>query len=119
VSLIQYLLDKGADPNMIRSSAAGELSDRCDDSGGTTLDQFVTKRKYHFSQYYSSRGMNIFKKLEAAGAEFSKPMVLATWQHPHFRCREFVRQVQQFTIFQDQIDRRFCGDIRHLGCTNC
>ncbi|KAF2197110.1 hypothetical protein GQ43DRAFT_223224 [Delitschia confertaspora ATCC 74209] len=109
VHLIQFLLDKGADPNIISSSASMEASDRFGDRGGTTFDQFaaILATKY-YERWYGGRNklrnLTIFKRLDAAGSEFSKPLNTLSSIHPTYFCESFAAEVEEFTKFEDQID---------------
>lgn len=50
------------------------------------------------------RNLTIFKRLVAAGSEFSKPLNSMATVHPYYLCALFLDEVQEFTYLEDQID---------------
>lgn len=110
VYLIQFLLENGADPNTLSSPAANETFQRHADVGGTTLDQLgrsLLEKHPGLSTSMILRNVTIFKRLTAAGGEFSKPFDTLKRIHPNYRCEHFTVEVDQFICFEDQQDREF------------
>lgn len=114
MSLIQFLLDKGADPNILSSPGAMESSGWIDHVGGTIFDEFsyMLVKAPRFDQ---PRRLTIFKRLAAAGSEFSKPFKTESRMHPLLRYLIFTDEVQKFIDFEDQIDCWFSDKRNRLG----
>lgn len=108
MSLIQFLLDRGANPNIISSPVSEGFTVWHDRVGGTIFDQFAIELVI-FSHKPSARvHSTIFKRLEAAGSEFSKPLDLIRRVYSPFRCDFFDAQARAFAKFEDQIDCLCC-----------
>lgn len=106
VSLIQFLLDQGADPNIISSSAAVQDHDRWYGVDGTTFDQFALELlALWVKPFEKPRNLTIFKRLTAAGSEFSKPFNPLSRIVSESCCLFFEMEVERFSVFEDQIDR--------------
>jgi hypothetical protein len=102
VSLIQFLLDKGANPNIVFPFPSTWEDG---DAEGTIFDHFADYLlEDHFSRDEVSRRITIRKRLEAAGSAFSKPLNGWLGTSPYYLYKIFAHQVKHFTIFEDQID---------------
>lgn len=103
LSLIQFLLDKGADPNVLRLARPpdGSFSRRITE--GTIKDQFVWP--FLGSEYSrpNVRELVIYETLDAAGAEFSTYLLAPIYTR---HSREFHDEVNDFTIFPELMGRK-------------
>lgn len=96
------------------SSAVLIDSDRFDDVGGTTFDQFAKAFLRHdrirdypeISASMELRNLTILKRLAALGSEFSKPFNTMYNIHPICRCESFADEVEEYTYFERHIDRQ-------------
>lgn len=115
VSLIQMLLDKGADPNTILSPGDTKYCYNDHRDQGTILDQigkWLVIGKfgwvcYSFPSSVALRNLTIYKRLTAAGSEFSKPFDFLAQDMPEWSCKAFGHEVEDLKTFEDQIDRKF------------
>ena len=103
VSLIQFLLDRGADPNILRklpwrNAQIGHL-----DGQGTTYDQIAGFIAWFAPNTSRERMLTVLDKLAAAGGQFSRPL---SWDFGgRLGCWVFTLQVEHLNVFEDQIDR--------------
>jgi hypothetical protein len=101
VDLFQFLLEKGADPNIVASPTDGNYGVE-----GTTLDMFITELVNSGSPLIAELpNLTIFKRLTVAGSEFSRPLHLRT--EPTEKYTSFREEARYFAYFEDQIDSKY------------
>ena len=126
VPLVKFLLEKGADPNISSLSAAEEASDRYDDVGGTSLDQFAKRLRRNNAAHCWNvptatqfRSLTILKALIDAKAEFSKPFNTLDRTALNYLSTRFLDQVEEFEAFEQQIESKRIYQVQKAsGCPN-
>jgi hypothetical protein len=109
--LIGFLLARGCDPNVYRENVGWNCRG---ESSGTTFDQFAVSlrlRAKHKHAAEISRDLIIFKRLEEAGAEYSKPINTLAKYYPRFLSSLFMAEVEELTVFEEQIERKLFSGI--------
>lgn len=102
LSLIQFLLDNGANPNVIWNHTIRDYGA----SPGTALDSFVgellTKSAHRVVDVEISNAL--IGKLAREGAEFSRPLQTAARLHPHYLSQHFQAEIEELQLFPEQIE---------------
>ncbi|KAI0427165.1 hypothetical protein F5Y09DRAFT_344964 [Xylaria sp. FL1042] len=103
-SLIRFLLDHGADPNVHRK-ADGQWG--FIPVGGTALDMFAPCLIYdytsHFRRDYTTY-REIYDHLIMCGAHFSRPLATIQEVHSDYIFKHFNEEVKQLLTFDEQIE---------------
>ena len=107
--MIQFLLDKGSNSNVISVPKKPESWDRSGDIGGTAFDLFARELRTpsghsHVSEVSEPISLTIFERLAAEGSEFSKPFDSTASIHPKYRCEVFEREIKEDTVFEEQVE---------------
>lgn len=107
--MVQFLLDKGSNPNIISIPKEPESWDRPGDIGGTAFDLFAKQLlmpsgSSNVSRVSDSISSTIFERLAAEGSEFSKPFNSRAEIHPVYRCEVFNHEVKEYTVFEEQVE---------------
>lgn len=104
LSLIQLLLDNGANPNAICSHTKSHYGS----SQGTALDLFagelVNKSGNHAIVVDDEIGKSLIEKLAKEGAEFSRPLQTAASLDPHYLSQNFQVEIDELHLFPEQIE---------------
>ena len=109
VTLIQFLLDKGSNPNVISNPNRPEYWFGIGNPGGTAFDLFARQlrgpiNRFDFSGISDPISLTIFERLAAESSEFSKPFNSTAEIHPDYKCEVFKREVGDYTVFEDQVE---------------
>jgi hypothetical protein len=102
IAIIQFLLERGADPNVLRSRKDEEFSSVLDYQG-TTCDQLAGPAAYGLcmlSPTQKSWFLGILNRIVEAGGHTSRPFPEDVAQGVRF----FRDEVEQLLSFEDQID---------------
>ncbi|KAF4628551.1 hypothetical protein G7Y89_g9601 [Cudoniella acicularis] len=113
ISLIQFLLNSGVDPNVISIDNSTDW-DNPAATIGTALDVFAPKMadlNTRISAKEEIRNTAIYKKLADNGCEFSQPLSSINQKHPYYQFEYFQEQVLQLRRFSEQIE---LNDHEHL-----
>lgn len=101
MSLIQYLLRSGANPNYIYSPEQNRTYPF--DLNGTAIDQIAY-------ELVPGTGLDltetIYRSIVDEGGVFSRPIDELTGIHPHYRFRRFRLQVQRLRRFPEQLESK-------------
>ncbi|KAI1349778.1 hypothetical protein F5Y01DRAFT_316451 [Xylaria sp. FL0043] len=105
LSLIRYLLDQGADPNVHRKADDGE----CEfiPVGGTALDMFAPCLVYDYSPHFRREYITfrkIYDHLVASGAHFSRPLTTIQEVHSDYMFQHFNEEIEQLLTFDEQLE---------------
>lgn len=102
LSLIQFLLDHGANPNTICSHNASCYGA----SQGTALDLFAGELSGHapLLVFDEEIGNSLLEKLANEGAEFSKPLRTGARFHTTHLSRHFQAEIEELRLFPEQIE---------------
>lgn len=104
VSLIDFLLERGSNPNVL-SSMGHSLKSR---DGGTAMDMFASGLSFPPAvRFYGcpAGGALIRDKIAAAGGEFSHSLNTIKHIAPHYHCREFELELDELTLFPELFER--------------
>jgi hypothetical protein len=102
LDLIQFLLDSGADPNVLSSEPRWSSS-----VGGTAFDLFASYlliKNTNTSPGVRIRSLALYKKLLAHGCEFSKPIQSTKGTHPRYLVDCFAVEISELRQFPEQIE---------------
>jgi hypothetical protein len=107
VVLVQFLLDMGADPNVLRAPTHDDSLQYQGDCQGTTCDQLAEPIALGLSSHFpeSPQLLDIFERITDAGGHSTRPYVRNIV--PSFRCLHFPLEIEHLKIFEDQIDSKF------------
>jgi len=105
--LVKFLLDMGADPNVMRVPTREDSLEYLGSCQGTTCDQLVHPVVQGLSGPFGQSPliMKILERVQDAGGHSSRPYVSTL--HPSYRSSYFPREAKQLTIFEDHIDSAF------------
>ncbi|CAN9101984.1 unnamed protein product [Alternaria alternata] len=106
ISLIRFLLESGADPNVLRTPKHSDRSISFrDDYEGTACDLLTEPIAFEMGSSIAVRKsalLRILGMITDAGGHTSKPFehnVVST-----YRCGNFDKEIQHLNVFEDQID---------------
>lgn len=114
LSLAQFFLDNGANPNVIcchNESYWGAKQ-------GTALDLFageLRKRSGHVDPVDDEIGKSLIEKLTEEGAEFSRPLQTLAKKHPHYFSSSFKAGIEELQQFPEQIEGEKIFTIQSRG----
>jgi hypothetical protein len=120
ISLIRFLLESGADPNVSRTPKHSDRSiSYVDDYQGTTCDLLTVPIAFHIRIPTSAQMpklLYILELLTDAGGHTSEP-----FEHTAFfaRSKSFREEIQHLNIFEDQIDSKFCSQFDRIQSLIC
>ncbi|RYN38248.1 hypothetical protein AA0119_g458 [Alternaria tenuissima] len=109
VAIIRFLLERGADPNVLRSRKDDEFSSVWNFQG-TTCDQLAGPTLYALRMLFPSgipRFLEILDRILEAGGHNSRPIPEKV---PPGACF-FREEIEQLLVFENQIDIRDLGDL--------
>ena len=117
--LIQSLIDKGSDPNVMSYPRTPNSWDGADHVGGTAFDLFakelfVPTWNMERCKVTDPITMTILQSLIAAGGEFSKPMKSESKVHSLYRSERFESEIRVYRFFEEQIERMHLSAPRGL-----
>jgi hypothetical protein len=105
-ALFRFLLDKGANPNIVKDTTPEVTFQGLTHHGGTTCDQLMDPMLFYMdfngSAYQGLR--TILELLSESGGHTSKPFV--GYRSPALRVITFRAEVTQLSLFEDQIDSK-------------
>lgn len=104
VSLAQFLLDNGANPNVF----CCHTSERYGASHGTALDLFAGELVNPWRKITAEKevGNLLLQKLTEEGAEFSRPLRTAARTDPLYLPRHFQVEMVELQLLPEQIEGR-------------
>ena len=107
--MIQFLLDKGSNPNVISIPKKPKCWDRPEDIGGTAFDLFAQQLRtpytgFNVSEVSDSIRLTIFDRLEAEGSQFSKPFDSTAGIRLENQFELFIDEIQRYTVFEEQVE---------------
>jgi hypothetical protein len=103
-ALFRFLLDKGANPNVVKDTTPEHTFQDLPEYGGTTCDQLMDSVFVPmYCNGYPHQGLRtILELLLESGGHTSKPFV--GFRDPGLRVITFRAEVTQLSLFEDQID---------------
>ncbi|KAL1800772.1 hypothetical protein ACET3X_001114 [Alternaria dauci] len=114
ISLIRFLLESGADPNVLRTSKPSDRSiSYLDNAEGTICDLLTQPIAFRVSNSMFgdiSEFLHILELVTDAGGHTSKPSGFEKISST-YKCSNFSREIQYLNIFEDQIDIWDLGDL--------
>ncbi|KAI1271889.1 hypothetical protein F5Y07DRAFT_327944 [Xylaria sp. FL0933] len=105
LSLIRFLLEQGADPNVHRKADDGERE--FIPVGGTALDMFAPCLVYDYSPHFRREYVTfreIYDHLVASGAHFSRPLTTIQEVHSDYMFQHFNEEIEQLLTFDEQLE---------------
>ncbi|KAK4208663.1 hypothetical protein QBC37DRAFT_452202 [Rhypophila decipiens] len=127
LALVRFLLDHGANPNVLCNRSASDWSwDKPTMDSGTSLDMFAASLEKSItirigeigliqSAYKGDIGNRLYQTFVDTGAEFSRPIMPIEEIHPVFYRRLFKEELVQYQVFPEQLDQAWELDLSGEG----
>jgi len=114
-ALIEFLLDRGADPNVMRDVAPNQNFVGLTHVGGTTCDQLMDPISFFMGHLGPNQELQtILELLLEAEGHTSKPFVGN--RRLGDRCILFRHYITQLSLLEDQIDSEW---LTRFDCNSC